>query len=170
MEKTRFYSWKKGNLAKGCRYCVEGKKLVLFVTGICSKNCWYCPLSDVKKNKDIVFANEWKTDNVKNIIKEAELCSSVGAGITGGDPFLRLERTVGYIKALKARFGKKFHIHLYAPLNNITSGNLKKLYDAGYTGFGYPKEYGGSERPAWERRIILEEQIRYGSPGMVLSR
>ena len=45
----------------------------------------------------------------------------------------------------------------------------KKLYDAGYTGFGYPKEYGGSERPAWERRIILEEQIRYGSPGMVLS-
>ena len=45
----------------------------------------------------------------------------------------------------------------------------KKLYDAGYTGFGYPKEYGGIERPAWERRIIQEEQMRYGSPGMVLS-
>jgi len=40
----------------------------------------------------------------------------------------------------------------------------KKTYDAGYTGFGYPKEYGGVERPDWEIRIIREEFVRCGTP------
>ncbi|MBN2112018.1 radical SAM protein [Candidatus Woesearchaeota archaeon] len=131
MQKTRYFSWKKGSLAKGCRLCVKGRKLVLFVTGICSKNCWYCPLSEQKKNRDVVFANEWKISSDKDITKEAELCNAKGAGITGGDPFLRLGRTVHYIKMLKKKFGKNFHIHLYAPLNNITKPKLRKLYKAG---------------------------------------
>lgn len=41
----------------------------------------------------------------------------------------------------------------------------KKCYDAGYTGFGYPKEYGGIERPVEERAIIREEMARTGTPG-----
>ncbi len=41
----------------------------------------------------------------------------------------------------------------------------KKDYDAGYTGFGYPKEYGGIERPLEERVIIREEMARTGTPG-----
>ncbi len=40
----------------------------------------------------------------------------------------------------------------------------KKLYDAGYTAFGYPREYGGIERPAWEIQIIREEMARTGTP------
>jgi len=45
----------------------------------------------------------------------------------------------------------------------------KKLYDAGYTGFGYPKEYGGIERAPEEIMIIREESLRYGTPGGPLS-
>ncbi len=45
----------------------------------------------------------------------------------------------------------------------------KKLYDVGYTGFGYPKEYGGIERPPQEIAIIREELVRYGTPGGPLS-
>lgn len=41
---------------------------------------------------------------------------------------------------------------------------LKKLNDAGYTAFSYPKEYGGSERPKWQQRIIYEEMSRTGTP------
>ncbi|UCH51039.1 MAG: acyl-CoA dehydrogenase family protein [Chloroflexota bacterium] len=40
----------------------------------------------------------------------------------------------------------------------------KKLYDAGYAGFGYPKEYGGVERPPEEIAVIREELLRHGSP------
>jgi len=40
----------------------------------------------------------------------------------------------------------------------------KKCYEAGYAGFGYPKEYGGIERPDWEIRIIREEFALCGTP------
>ena len=40
----------------------------------------------------------------------------------------------------------------------------KKLYDAGYTGFGVPKEYGGAERSAEEQAVIREEMARTGTP------
>ena len=40
----------------------------------------------------------------------------------------------------------------------------KKLYDAGYTGFTVPKEYGGVERPRDEQAVIREEMSRTGTP------
>lgn len=40
----------------------------------------------------------------------------------------------------------------------------KKLYDAGYTGFGVPKEYGGIERSREEQAVIREEMARTGTP------
>jgi len=120
-----------GEISKGCKFCVKGEKLVLFITGLCSRKCYYCPLSDIKKDKDDVWANEWKIDSVKDIIEEARLCDSKGAGITGGDPFLRFDRTLGIIKLLKKEFGSNFHIHLYAPLLLVTKEKLDKLYKAG---------------------------------------
>ena len=105
MKKTRYHSWKLGALPKGCRLCVQGRKSVLFVTGLCPKHCYYCPISDKKKDKDVVYINEWPTKDWKNIFKEIQLCSSKGAGITGGDPLARLGRTVSFMRMLKKKFG-----------------------------------------------------------------
>ena len=134
MEKTKYYSWKTGELADGCKQCVLGRKLVVFVTGICPRNCFYCPLSEQKKNMDVIFANERQLvdENETNaLIEEAKACKSLGAGITGGDPLSRIDRTCRYIKLLKNEFGKKFHIHLYAILETLNTKNLKMLEDAG---------------------------------------
>ncbi|HLC98926.1 MAG TPA: radical SAM protein [Candidatus Nanoarchaeia archaeon] len=133
-EKTKYYSWKNGNLAKGCQLCVQGRKLVLFVTGLCSRKCYYCPISDAKKDLDVVYANEWRLkdeDDFDALIKEAKLTDAKGAGITGGDPLVRIERTVKYIKLLKKKFGKSFHIHLYTLPELVTEDALMKLNKAG---------------------------------------
>ena len=130
MEKTKFYSWKNGNLCRGCKLCVKGDKLVLFITGICPRNCWYCSISEKKKNKDIIFANERPITNVDEAIEEAKLCDATGAGITGGDPLSKLDRTIEYIKALKKEF-ENFHIHLYTSLDLVDEDKLKQLFDAG---------------------------------------
>jgi alkylation response protein AidB-like acyl-CoA dehydrogenase len=45
----------------------------------------------------------------------------------------------------------------------------KKLYDAGYTGFGVPKEYGGIERSREEIAVIREELTRTGTPPLPAS-
>lgn len=128
---TQYESYRTGKLALGCQLCVRGRKLVLFVTGLCSRRCIFCPISDQKSQKDVVFANEMPVSKVSDVISEAELCDSLGAGITGGDPLLRLERTVSYIRLLKRRFGKDFHIHLYTPLDNVDEQKLGLLHKAG---------------------------------------
>ena len=139
--KTPYYSMLLGEMPDGCKMCVKGAKLVLFATGVCASRCWYCPLSARKKNKDVVIANEWWVKNDKDVLEEAHLCNSLGAGITGGDPLLRLERTLHYIKLLKKTFGRDFHIHLYTPGTLASVKNLKRLYSAGLDEIRFhPKE------------------------------
>jgi pyruvate formate-lyase activating enzyme-like uncharacterized protein len=134
MEQTKYYSWKLNNLAKGCKQCVLGRKLVVFVTGICPRNCFYCPLSEQKKNNDVIFANERQLideNETQALIEEAKACKAKGAGFTGGDPLVRIERTCKYIKLLKKEFGKDFHIHLYTITESLNPQRLKMLEDAG---------------------------------------
>jgi uncharacterized protein len=119
------------SLPEGCRRCVRGEKSVLFVTGLCSQSCYFCPISEQKHKKDVVYINEWKTIRDADIVKEARMCDSTGAGITGGDPLMRMDRTVKMIRLLKKRFGKGFHIHLYTPLALVTADKMKRLHSAG---------------------------------------
>ena len=117
-------------LSEGCRLCQEGAKMVLFVTGLCPKNCFYCPLSDERRGKDLIFANERPVKQDEDLLEEAELMDAFGTGITGGEPLLKMERVLNYIRLLKFAFGAEHHIHLYtslAPDREV----LEKLADAG---------------------------------------
>jgi len=104
--------------------------MVLFVTGLCGRGCFYWPVSDEKKEKDVVFANERCVENDEDLIEEAISMKALGTGITGGEPLLRLDRVIHYIRLLKNRFGSSHHIHLYtalAPENDI----LESLKNSG---------------------------------------
>lgn len=104
--------------------------MVLFITGICGKNCFYCPVSYKRREKDSVFANERQVEKDDDVIEEAKSMDALGASITGGEPLLRLERVLYHIRLLKKEFGRSFHIHLYtalAPGKDI----LASLRDAG---------------------------------------
>ncbi len=90
--------------------------MVLFVTGVCRKSCFYCPVSNERRGKDAVFANERPVKKDGDIIEEAVSMDALGTGITGGEPLLRLERVVHCIKLLKNEFGNSHHIHLYTAL------------------------------------------------------
>jgi uncharacterized protein len=104
MLKNKTHSYNLGALCQGCKQCVKGIKIVVYITGICPRQCFYCPLSDQKKDKDVIYANERlcangkidsKKENeaLKQIVEEAKISNSKGAGITGGDPLARLGRT-----------------------------------------------------------------------------
>ena len=131
MQENKYYSYNIGELAKGCQSCVKGEKLVIFITGLCPRNCYFCPVSEQKFQKDVTFANERQINNSNDLIKEAELMNAKGAGITGGDPLVKIDRTVRFIKKLKAKFGNQFHIHLYTSLRLVSEDNLQKLYQSG---------------------------------------
>lgn len=163
IQNTRFYSKKIGELTEGCRRCVKGEKLVLFVTGVCPRRCYFCPLSDEKYNKDVIFANERKIKNekqVEDIMLEAKLSSATGAGITGGEPLAKIERTVKFIKALKKEF-KRFHIHLYTSLNLVDNEKLRALYLAGLDEIRFHPDLDNQE--LWSRiNLSLKYNWRIG--------
>lgn len=100
-------------LAAGCKLCFEGAKLVLFLTGICHRDCWYCPLSKDRKNRDCIYANEHLISSPEEMISVAKRMSALGTGITGGEPFEKPDRLIQYARALKDEFGPEHQIHLY---------------------------------------------------------
>ena len=107
-------------LSPACSMCSKGSKMVLLVTGICSFDCFYCPISFDKGGRDRIFADECELkyeNDTEKIIQEAKYIQATGAGITGGDPLIVWKRTKKYISLLKDEFGSNFHIHLYTKAN-----------------------------------------------------
>jgi hypothetical protein len=100
-------------LSPGCRICRQGAGLVLFVTGKCERSCFYCPLSEERRGRELVFADEMPVQEMADILMEALAIDAQGTGITGGEPLLRLDYVCECIRALKNALGESHHIHLY---------------------------------------------------------
>lgn len=104
------------------------------MTGICShpNYCrWYCPISFERREYDTSYVNETQIQSPHDIIKEATLIEAEGAAITGGEPLLRLSKTLEYISLLKGHFGKDFHIHLYTNAESMEKADVETLKKAG---------------------------------------
>jgi hypothetical protein len=100
-------------LSRGCEICKKGAGLVLFVTGRCERACFYCPISEERKGKEAVFADEQPAESIEDILAEGRAIGALGTGITGGEPLLRKDFVLQCIMALKEEFGPDHHIHLY---------------------------------------------------------
>ena len=119
-----------GRMPSGCRLCIRGAKLVLFVTGLCRRGCFYCPLSEKRRGKDKVYANERPVKSNEDIFEEGKLIGALGTGITGGDPSIRFKRALRYIRLLKQKFGKNHHIHMYC-CSKLSPQQLRELKKIG---------------------------------------
>ncbi len=106
--------------------------MVLFVTGICGRGCFYCPYSLERQQKDVTFANERPVHSDEDILQEVRTMRALGTGITGGEPLLYPDRTLHYIKLLKQEFGAEHHIHLYTGSQSVKTPRLfTRLKEAG---------------------------------------
>jgi len=114
-------------LSEGCKLCRRGAKLVLFLTGVCRNNCYYCPVSLEKIQKDVVYANERRVERIDDIIDEIMLMSAEGVAITGGEPLMRIERLKEFLEVFSHA---DLHTHLYTSLP-IDETVLKELVNAG---------------------------------------
>jgi pyruvate formate-lyase activating enzyme-like uncharacterized protein len=130
------YYIKRKGIPKGCQQCLKGQKAVLFLNGLCQnpEHCWwYCPISEERKGKNFTYINELKITNNSQLLDELNLVQAKGLSITGGDPLFNenLEKTIEYIKFIKSKKGKKFHIHLYTNGIRFNESIAHKLANAG---------------------------------------
>lgn len=119
-----------GGYPLGCELCVEGDKTVIFITGVCHDNCYYCPISHSRR-RDVMYVDEERVEDIEDIVSYIEIVGGRGASITGGDPLLVIDRTSYVIKRLKESFGERFHIHLYTSGRYADLGSLRILDRAG---------------------------------------
>jgi len=167
MRQNPFKSYNIGPLPDGCKQCVAGLKSVIFITGHCPRKCFYCPVSEHKMYKDVIYCNEKLIDaktpqkQIQQIIQEVKISKSKGAGITGGDPLCALDRTCKVIRRLKKEFGKSFHIHIYTSLNLLDKKAIAALKSAGLDEFRvHPDLY---DQTLWPRIALAKNQFhRYG--------
>jgi len=134
-EETNFFIKGRG-IPKGCKYCLDGAKAVLFLNGICQKpdHCsWYCPISIERRGKDSTYIDEIKIFSKEELLEEIKKINAKGMSVTGGEPLLKtnLVKTLDYIKYVKSVMGKKFHIHLYTNGINFNENLARKLAQAG---------------------------------------
>jgi pyruvate formate-lyase activating enzyme-like uncharacterized protein len=120
-----------GKLPRGCKLCAKGSKMVLFITGLCDSSCYYCPVSEEKREKDLIFADEMPVADKEDILYETDAIRGEGTGISGGDPLCTAQRTINYIQFLKAHYGRGFHIHLYTSSTMVDQETLIQLKEAG---------------------------------------
>lgn len=153
-----------GVLPMGCIQCREGAKLVLFITGLCDKECFYCPVSRDKMYRDVMFANERPVHagDWAAMLDECDLIDAKGAGITGGDPMVVPDRVVEAITVLKGKYGPNFHTHLYTSCS-FDIAWIAKLKAAGLDEMRFHpdvRDYANMER-SWHDAAI-KEALRVG--------
>ncbi len=134
VEKTNFIRGR--GIPRGCKYCLKGEKAVLFLNGICQKpdHCsWYCPISEERKAKHFTFANEIEITKKEDLLEEINKINAKGMSITGGEPLskLNLKKTLDYLRYIKLKKGKKFHIHLYTNGINFNEKIAENLANEG---------------------------------------
>ncbi len=117
----------------GCDLCWKGAKSVLFITGECPlyASCFYCTIAEWRRGKDLVIVNERIASSPSDVLDEVRLSSSLGVGITGGEPLSVPERISSYVRLLKDSLGKRFHVHVYTNSLGADEKSLSVLYDAG---------------------------------------
>ena len=123
----------RGPLSPACTQCAEGRKMVLFVTGLCRFRCFYCPVSPLRNQLDVVYANERRVSSDDDVLDEVRAIGAAGTGITGGDPLGVVDRVEHYVRLLKREFGPSHNIHLYTHEPNPEK--LRRLAAAGLDEF-----------------------------------
>lgn len=153
----------RGALSEACTQCAEGRKMVLFVTGLCRFRCFYCPVSGRRNQIDQPYANERPVFGDEDVLAEARAMDASGTGITGGDPLGVIDRTEHYVRLLRSTFGPGHHLHLYTHEPNAEK--LQRLARAGLNEFRlhiphylWGTLHGGGS--AYRR--VLEEAPRWG--------
>ncbi len=118
-----------GVLSPGCAVCVDGRWSCLFINERCNTHCFYCPAPQDRVG--VPMTNTLPFPRVAEYLEYLEAFGFEGASISGGEPLLDADLTIGYTRAIKRRFGSKMHVWLYTNGTLLTADLVARLSDAG---------------------------------------
>lgn len=116
-------------LSPGCVECGAGAWSCLFISGKCNRDCFYCPTS--QDEFGLPTTNTLSFRRPHDYVAYLERFGFGGMSISGGEPLLTPGRTLTFIAAARAHFGKRLHIWLYTNGTLLDREMLRRLRDAG---------------------------------------
>jgi len=121
-------------LPPGCKPCLTGRGSNLYVTGLCTRDCFFCFNQKPRKDETVVHGIPAGTpEEAVAIVKRFGLRS---VGLSGGEPLLFPERVLRLIMALKAMRPAPL-VDLYTNGDRATPAILRALKDAGLDGIRF---------------------------------
>lgn len=118
-----------GPLSPGCRQCADKAWSCLFISGRCNGRCFYCPTP--QNNDDPPMSGTVPFRRAEDFAAFVRLFGFGGASVSGGEPFLDFERSLEYVRALRATCGPGLHIWLYTNGILATAEKIDRLALAG---------------------------------------
>ncbi len=115
-------------LPHGCTGCLEGEGTNLFVTGKCTRDCFFC--FNTKPRTDEIVVHGVKIENPEEAPEIVERFDLSSIGISGGEPLLYPRRVLAIIAALR-KMKRRLRIDLYTNGDLASDEILKSLQSAG---------------------------------------
>ncbi len=115
-------------LPPGCRSCLAGRGSNLYVTGLCTRDCFFC--FNQKPRKDELVVHGIPVDDPSRAPEIIERFGLRSVGLSGGEPLLRPERVLAVLKALKA-MAHPPRVDLYTNGDLADENLLRRLKGAG---------------------------------------
>jgi len=120
-----------GHLSPGCMICGQGTWSCLIIGSLCTAKCFFCP-QDRRITKDqqptesgILF------DNPEDYVDYLDKFKFKGVGFSGGEPLLKFEKIIAYIRKIRERLGKGIYLWIYTNGDLIDKNKLIILKEAG---------------------------------------
>lgn len=115
-------------LPPGCRGCLAGKGSNAFVTGLCTRECFFCFNAKPRTDELVVHGIRLaEPEEAPDVVQRFGLRS---VGVSGGEPTMRPERLLRLVRALRT-LPFRVRIDLYTNGDRLTDDLLAALKDAG---------------------------------------
>lgn len=120
-----------GGLSKGCLLCGRGYWSCMFINGLCTANCFYCPQDRGIKTEPQPNAHKLAFKSPLEYAAFLKKYNYKGVGFSGGEPLLVFSKLLEYITVIRRQCGKGLHIWLYTNGDLADTDKLKMLKNAG---------------------------------------
>lgn len=121
-------------LPPGCKPCLSGKGTNLYVTGLCTRDCFFCFNQKPRKDEIVVHGIPINVpEEAAGIVERFGLRS---VGLSGGEPLMFPERVLAILEVLKG-MEKPPLVDLYTNGDRADEGILRRLKAAGLDGIRF---------------------------------
>ena len=121
-------------LPPGCKPCLSGKGTNLYVTGLCTRDCFFCFNQKPRKDETVVHGIPVREPEEAAAIVTRFGLNSVG--LSGGEPLMFPKRVLRLLQVLKAMKPAPL-VDLYTNGDRVDETVLRQLRDAGLDGIRF---------------------------------